>query len=198
MTTKLRKVLVVLSCSVALVALSVAPAGAQGVSQFIAGVNYTEWNVYNPDEFEYLAIAIAYDDDGSLQTNSGRHGAGCAAALIPPHGNDDREIFDEHSSTPDTIELIAVPTEGPHAGVFDRTASLGLGVYADQHEQYTAANLPPRVLAPPTDSGDRDDLMGCICCELDRLGLPPNALQGALGLNCPDAEGTVTCDPPPA
>ena len=172
-------------------------ASAQGISQFVASGNETGVNVHNPDEFEVLAILIGYDEDGSLSTSTSfRHDAGCSATLIPPHGNDDTEIFDNTGG--DVWELIAIPTEGPHAGVFDRTESLGLGVYTNHHEDQTGATVPPRAFAPPADSGDLDTLMGCICCELDRLGLPANALQPAFGLNCSAANTTVTCDPPPA
>lgn len=169
-----------------------------GISQFHVGsVGDRYLEVFNPGEFEMFVLAIAYGTDGRLTTDHLDHDGVCRGVVAPPHGTADQALDfapdTSSSERPDNgAEFIAVPTEGPHTGVFDTTGNLGLGVYIHLGRGANAAPLPPAIFNPPTDSGDRDMLVNCACCELDELGLTANLLSG-VGINCPGL-GSLTCD----
>ena len=176
-----------------------------GVSQFNSGrPGAKEFEVFNPGVHEVFALLIMYREFGDIDKN-GRldHGGGgrrratrgvCRGVIIPPNGTSDRQ-FDRSPGSENQFaqaELIAIPTSGPYAGVFDRTGATPVGVFAHLGRGSYAAPMPTARFALPTKPEDLAMLTNCACCELSESGLSSDFLE-VVGLTCPADGAGLTC-----
>ena len=200
MTKKPKRLFINLLCLLVLAALVGPPASAQinGFGQFHVGRvgggsdAATSNKVTNPTRRTMFYFALLYWPDGTLDTTWGA--GGCAGGVLFPHsgltvpsatnnqrcdsGTDDVGCADERRKT---LEVVAVPTEGPSRGVFG--GSLNLGVMLHMRKNGIGKSVSPDNFHLPTGA-TKAQVIACACSQMADYDVS-NDTMNEVGIFCP-------------